>query len=468
MRRIGLLLAGVPLLAALFVGEPLSASAGSYWEGTKSAAPFSRERACPVEIESAEILFSIPEFPRPEEGSGACGASVTASYTFCNPTAEDKTARVLFPAGGFCGYAPISGESGYTVTDGAGTPLNCRLRYTYLGNGFAGAAVAEERREDEFFGEDTSALHVSYSYSRPKEAERTYFRLALTYNPAKTRIAFDGSPKVTIEDGRVNAVWQTAEESGGFGYYSFGEPAAAEELAVSRDRTRTVGDTEGMEVNVSEETAPLGEFLEARRPASIGASDWYNGFVDAMNFKQSLGFAFLSFDKFNETSFTPWCEYDLSVPAEGRAENVVTSPLYPGVATTGDAKSTAYRYEYLLSPAQSWSDFRTLKVEIRTPFYIKESSLTFEKTDMGYAFQRAGLPLGELSFTLTETENAADSITPFRVPSTLYLVVVVLAASAAILVAVVIAVAVHYAGVRKRMRKQAERGAAREGKLPPE
>ncbi len=451
------LMLAVPLLGALVLGAPVSASAGSFTEGARGSAPFSREEGCPVEIESARIVFSVPAFP--VEESGESGAGVTAYYTFRNPTKEEKRVRVLFPAGGYTAGA----EEQAIVSDGEGSPLECRLRHTYFGIGAAADAVSEERREDAFFSGGTAVSHVSYSYSPPAETERAYLRLALSYNPAKTRIAFDGSPKVSVEDGRVCAVWQTGALSPHFGYYSFGEPAEAE-VSVSQDRTRAAVSAEGVES--AEETAVLGEFLEERRPAGIGAEDWYNGFVDAMNCKYALGFAFLSLDRFNEMSFLRWWEYDLTVPAEGRAENVVSLSLYPTADEGFDG--AAYRYEYLLSPAQSWANVGELEVQIETPYYIYDSSLTFEKGEGGYTFRRAGLPLGELSFTLGEKENPTRVFTSFSFRRPLTVLLIVLAIVAVGLAVAIVIVAVHYSKVKKRAKERAARGSATEGKLPRE
>ncbi|MBQ3000737.1 MAG: hypothetical protein IJD63_03205, partial [Oscillospiraceae bacterium] len=82
----------------------------------------------------------------------------------------------------------------------------------------------------------------------------------------------------------------------------------------------------------------------------------------------------------------------------------VTAPIYPSIDT--DYDPDIYGYTYLLSPAKTWKSFGTLDIVVNTPYYITESSLEgFEKTDTGYTLTLEGLPDGELTFTLSTSED---------------------------------------------------------------
>jgi hypothetical protein len=84
--------------------------------------------------------------------------------------------------------------------------------------------------------------------------------------------------------------------------------------------------------------------------------------------------------------------------------NTVSAPFYPDV----DARyiPAKYTYNYLLSPAAGWAEFGGLDVEIITPFYLLDASLSgFTKTDNGWMLHTDGLPEEELRFTLSEAQK---------------------------------------------------------------
>ena len=99
-----------------------------------------------------------------------------------------------------------------------------------------------------------------------------------------------------------------------------------------------------------------------------------------------------------------WYEYTLTLEPGQTLKNAVTAPLYPAI----DAGYTPslYAYTYLLSPAKTWAQFGELEVVVKTPYYMTECGIDgFTKTDGRYALTLPGLPEGELTFTLSESEN---------------------------------------------------------------
>lgn len=96
----------------------------------------------------------------------------------------------------------------------------------------------------------------------------------------------------------------------------------------------------------------------------------------------------------------------MNTPGE-RIVNEVTAPVYPSI--NGRWTPSVYGYTYLLSPAQTWTQFGTLDIIINTPFCLIKSSISdFKKTENGYRLSYNGLPSQELEFSLCRTENPEE------------------------------------------------------------
>ena len=141
--------------------------------------------------------------------------------------------------------------------------------------------------------------------------------------------------------------------------------------------------------------------------SGILESDWYNAQVELLRLSSETWGNGLSQIEEGDFSLMRWYEYTLMLAPGQTLKNTVTAPLYPAI----DAGYTpSLSYTYLLSPAKTWAQFGELEVVVKTPYYMTESGIDgFTKTDGGYALSLPGLPEGELTFTLSESENPQPS-----------------------------------------------------------
>jgi hypothetical protein len=105
MRRFCLILAGMLALAL-----PLSAnSVQRTWSGTTGTGTFVTAGSCPLIAEHETLTFSLGELPSNHyftaEDYLAYSGSVTAEYTFYNPSDYEVTATLVFPFGKASDYA---------------------------------------------------------------------------------------------------------------------------------------------------------------------------------------------------------------------------------------------------------------------------------------------------------------------------------------------------------------------------
>ena len=145
-----------------------------------------------------------------------------------------------------------------------------------------------------------------------------------------------------------------------------------------------------------------------------------------------------------------WYEYELTVPANGTLVHTVSQPVFPDML---GEPCTLWAFEYGLSTDTCWADFGSLTIHIDTDYILESSSFTFTKREGGYTYTHDGLPMGDLSFTLAETENFATPYDPYDGGfSTLTSVLILLGAVAGIVVVTVVVVLV----IRHRNKKAVE------------
>lgn len=96
-----------------------------------------------------------------------------------------------------------------------------------------------------------------------------------------------------------------------------------------------------------------------------------------------------------------WYEYTLSFAPGETLVNEVTVPTYP--VFNAESIPEIVVFNYLLSPAKTWVDFKDLYVKVNTDMYVinnHNTNVDFTKTENGYEAYFSYLPDKELSFGL--------------------------------------------------------------------
>lgn len=444
-RGIGALLLAVPLSA---VGVSVSArgsetaqanSAPPYWVGSDGMGAILAGDQCPVEVEKEHLRFSLGEFPTALFGDDAeafkdYGGRFTAEYTFYNPTEEAVDLRLVFPLGTLPEYYPYSmreddrASLGYAIKQGD-RDVPFTVRHTFndswydRGGSFdlEGGLKRLYPEENNFYRDDLPVTVYNYRIeAAPKGTdffEFVNFTLFFEGSAERTRVFCSEHCGFSVKDGRakINCGFDCVNDSPlRLSVYVLGEDITDREADVFRyERGAYMPISDATVELESRETTTFASFLqgsvmrELREKSGVSASDWRNALIDAIESNRSLKTCcteICPMDLSDPSAYMQWFEYSLSIPAKGKTVNSVTAPIYPTM--DGGRTQDLYYYNYLLSPAQKWADFGQLTVDIDTPFYLSDSSLNFEKREGGYTLTRGKLPLGELTFTLSEEERA--------------------------------------------------------------
>ncbi len=410
-------------------GKVINAEANSappYWSGIDSSGIVWVGEQCPVVVERETLTLSVPDLPKHEfngEEYAAYASKVTAEYTFLNPESYDVSATLLFPYGNLPAYVG-RGENpkSFSVTaDGA--PVECRMRHSYDSpDPFSidedMAALSNEKRTDTFYRDSLTVTPYTCSVNLPEDGF-DFFRMTFDCNSKQTRILFPDGEGATyslqVKNGYLTADYKFSDDArrAELHFYAVGEPVGVKETCLINNEKKSPSQAS---VATGEATT-FGEFVLGQRDehSAVNDIDYYNAYVAMLENEYSVSAA-VSGCNLYEDYLLRWYEYELHIPANGRVVNSVTAPLYPSIDGDGN---TRYEYTYLLSPAEKWADFQKIDIAIETPYYLSGSSLDFSKTENAdgsfrYAFSRDALPLGELTFVLTEKPVPEYDLERFR------------------------------------------------------
>ncbi len=395
----------------------LTAQAGTqnYYGGSavSGAIPFENSA---VKLEQEELTVHVGTLPA-VGGTGVYDAYCDHSYTFYNPTEEAATVRALLPCVAVPQYAAdYAAEE--TVLQLDGNDIRPSVRYSYAGYynrtmdvDDSLAQLTEEPMDDFYCREGLSVTEYRFKLELSKEAlegvDRKYLAFVLMFecNPLETRVMSCNRMSAEIVNGRMQASFDVEEGQNLICLTVVGEDVTGLTHGVYIDRYRE----QEIEIGTffySETRMPFADFAMRGYPkdSEISREDWYRGFVHML--AKGTGRSVLVSaipELIREEMFMRWYDYDLTVPPKTSVVHTVREPIYP---TVDDAR---YDYSVLLSPQQRWKPWE-VKITIDTPYYLAYSSLEFDKTEEGYCFARKAMPLGELSFTLTESDRVGITL----------------------------------------------------------
>ncbi len=427
------------LMLCVFAAVPVSAnSAQSYWEGVSGSEVLTTDGECPLVVEHETLTFDIADFPSPHGSIEAYGASVTAEYTFYNPSDMTVMANLLFPFGVNPYYAehydPEKGE--YIAPDNVskygaqvdGTAVETVVRHSYWDGSLYNfnpakemATLYDDYRTDAFLTYELP-VHV-YTY-RAEGVDHQAYRAAdaATYIgdlPDDTRVMLQNATR-----------WFSGDEGGWLGtsasyseivFYVFGRDIGEVQWTVF-ENGGLEQEIEGSVKLIDKQSTTFGSLaMQFYDPASgVAAHDWFNAVVAQLEGSARLEGGLYSSMCANwdiSKDLLQWYEYKITLAPGKRLTNTVTAPLYPNI--DGDFVPHVYSYEYFLTPASLWKEFGTLDIYINTPYFMinerkGEYSIApdeWVRTDAGYELHLDGLPTEDLVFSLCESEAPKREMT---------------------------------------------------------
>lgn len=406
-------------------------SAPTFWQGQDVFGAYVTDENCPVVVEGEKLTLNIPNFPgnyyRTLEELESYNASVTAEYTFHNPADYNVEMTLAFPFGKnpysyFVYYDAERGEyvdyddtARYKITADS-EEIERNIRYTldswYFDPAVDIARLSYEKRTCGFITPETPV--TAYTYELYPDQSKVVSCVAANFyglgDADSTLILLDGFSMADYgKNKELCGSWLTTDHL--LTMYVIGEPLKKMpewKFYVNGGMDKEVAGEVKLSTKLPPTTVTFNEFALTcfDEEGDVGEVDWYNAVLDRLTGYSQENRLVLrgNYNSLNVSNkLLRWYEYELSIPSGGRVVNSVTAPLYPDIDLGWEP--AIYSYTYLLSPASTWADFGSFEVEIKTPFCVVESSLTFEKGEEVYTYSQQGLPNGELTFTLSTSES---------------------------------------------------------------
>lgn len=429
---------GALVCAAVLAAAPAFANSGPPWEEgiTASGAHVLNEQSV-LQVEKENLTFNIKNFPRGLQEGEKYDSTVTAEYTFYNPTENTVHTKMAFPYGIKPYYADelesVAIPNPVTVD---GNPIEYQIRHTY---GYyynfdeCVAQLKDDYATSDFFTPDLPVTEYRFVADAPDDDYVTY-RATPFVDYERTRFGSTGGMRLNRNAeprSGYSAVAEPAPAPGSYtmSFYGYGDCEVifyvlGDDVDLSNlnwtatrynnfwDKDVSVNATVTLDPEIKRGTFSEYVFKDYNEENGISRIDWYNGALHGIGGGINVGNCF----RITPEMFNACCTYETYIPAGGRITNTVTVPLYPRIFH--DYEPDLYGFTYYLSPAQKWASFKDLTVTINTDYYLQANeydTLKFEKTENGYVAKSDTLPEGELDFRLSTSENPKAKVTSYTV-----------------------------------------------------
>ncbi len=412
---------------------PLTVTANSgpaIWHSSPISESFSIDEETQIEVLSEQLTFEMPYEPA---GENLINLYTTAVYEMHNTSLEEELVTMAFP---FVGRMTEVSEEDIVITvDGEPVDFNIYPGEQVHGSNSGYDTGDYYNFEFEDIVEDISDA-TYWSYLLNEGIEGTHFALhAATNSPSmrvRVTIPVDSGAVEAIAVGPTNAFSEARNlyfeglctRDKPFEIFVFGGEATIEVVAFESQAEQKGLD--GSNYEVTQSVSNYGEFydtaidLEAQKafqhleeslgkPSAFNRNDRYNILTEL--FKEALTAPSTKVITASETNkyidqFSPdrYMTLVYEVPFEGDAlKEVSVSTSTLASYDTKSSERVLYSFDYLLSPAARWKDFKNLTIDIRTDKVmgeIRDSSLEFERVaDDYYTVFFTELPDQELKIT---------------------------------------------------------------------
>lgn len=378
-------------------------SALRYYEGRDSAGVLITTKNSPIVVEREDLTFDI-QFDE-HYLNGLQIGSVSAKYTFKNPSELTAKVNVLFPIAYLDQilYDSSSLDKFGVKIDDRAVERNLRFSYMLQGTSFSVASefvkLQDEMIEDDFYTRDK----VVHKYVYTCTASDGYCRMYLGGLDSRSVVCglgyssyrqnLDGTQFVTFLMGNSNE----------YTFYSIGDEIDFAERVEFFSDYNCKNKVSGSLRKIEESTTTFEEFALKYYDESYGVSevDWYNAAYWSLKSESSRVAVVNNLNV--KRDLLCWFEYGMTFAPNQTIVNEVVAPMYPDIDE--EHSPSVYVFNYLVSPASTWNGFKDLNVKINTNYYLIEASEDFETVEGGYSWHSDTLPDEELSFSLCASQN---------------------------------------------------------------
>lgn len=432
-KRMRKLTAIIPLIVMMSTfSVPVLANSGPvFWQGYPSSDIIAIEENSPIRIEKEDLLF---DFSDPHNSSYSISGKVTAAYEMVNPTDESQSVQMAFPF--------IASLDNLLAKDIRITADEHVLPYEIYFGDVVDSQVSPWQEDKEADFDFASILNTITE--KPYQAEnfmdnekgklytivvqttgsqRINFVIDLDFDSKKTKVLTSGFNSYSYEsNGDKRSIGTWCEKSRTLELFVLGEDIELKMSAYTNGDLQERNDlfTHQLVVQEKELKPYLTEYISKNIHGQSGsaifdnqsyANQLYNLYAKALDQEFTRNRGYSSGDELmglenDRRSIT--LVYKMDFPRESKKEVCVSYRTTGTMDRTRTAKPL-YTFDYLLNPAENWSNFQNLNIRIITPKvapYVVVSNIELTKEeDQVYTAALGELPESDFSFSLYEGEK---------------------------------------------------------------
>lgn len=395
-----------------------------FWRGYPSSEIMSIEKDSPIGVRKENLFF---DFSDSDESDYTIRGKVTAAYDMDNPTNEQQPVKMAFP---FIGTLDSLSPDDIVITvddnvlpyeiylgdvvNSYGNPWQEDKEASFDFSGIVNTITDELYKAQNFAENEIAKLYIIEV--KPTTAQRINLAVDFNFDGQKTKVLTKGFNRYERDEYKTRiAAWCYGPEM--LEILVLGEDINLRIDAYTDGELREKTDLFTCQISTQEvEFKPyLVEYIKKntnrKDEGIIADTQLYNLFAKALDkyFMQNRGYSsehdLLAQENFKriitlvyKVVFPPHSEKEVSVSYKTSGTMDKTKTVKP-----------QYSFDYILNPAENWSNFENLNIKITTPqkypFIIKSSIELIREENRVYTAALANLPGNDLSFTLYADEK---------------------------------------------------------------
>lgn len=387
-----------------------------FWQGYPSSDIMSIDTNSPITVKNENLVF---DFSDHDDSDYTISGKVTATYEMVNPTKEPQSVQMAFPFVGTLNS--LSPESVVISADNIILPYDIYFadvvdirgnpRYeeetSFDFANILNTITAEPYKAESFEENEKGKLYTI----EVKPITNQIVNIVVNFNGNKTKVLANGFNGYERNNERIKItascdkpvtleVFVLGEDIGLFtNTYTAGESSGETDLFTCQISTQEVEFRPYFMDYIKKHT-------NASNRSMIFDTQLYNLYAKALDryFKINMGYS-SEYDLMAQGDYKRIMTlvYTVEFPKNSEKE-ISVSYKTSGTMDKTETVKPLYSFDYILNPAENWSDFKNLNIEIITPKeapYIVKSSIDLIKGENKvYTATLAALPEEDLSFTL--------------------------------------------------------------------
>lgn len=406
------------LLSSVFSVTVFANSAPVYWEKTPSSSVMTLTEDTPIEVLREKLVF---DFSKEEKGHFSIQGDVSAAYSMKNTREEAHLSTMVFPYIGYLGQQ----EEVQIEVDGVSIPYEpyygeiVQSRDFHMEDALDLPKLLQEIREEPYeprsYDKNQEGTLYEVTFTNLKEG---HFHGMLTFqlkDPESKLLVFGINSYGYTEGGPYEVGASTRDESV-IQLFVLGEPIDVVSSARSYedgpliegvDFQVTMKETQGAFSEVLAELLVGSVYFESFPERTLQVDNVLYGHVDEL-FDRSPMITEDDLSSMLSQERMVFLVYEVAFKAQ-ETKDVTVRYQQEGSMDRRETKDPMYTYEYLLSPAGHYKDFKDLTIEVvpgELYPYILSSTLPLARQEDGrYRQTFDTLPEENLSFTLFTEEE---------------------------------------------------------------